>query len=237
MRRERENSGGSTNGLRVLSGIAVLNDIPADDLARLCRECRWHFVVPGTEIIGAETRTADVFFVVEGCVRVTIYARGGKEVSFRDLDSGASFGELAAIDGAERSASVVAREDTTLASLTRDQFLRLLREQHSVTLHVLSTCVGIIRDLTDRIVSESTLTVRGRVCRELIRLAVKAGVSDNRALLSRFPTHADLASGIGAAREPVTRELGRLTRAGLIAKEGQSLLVVDVDALVELSEN
>ncbi|WP_373791250.1 helix-turn-helix domain-containing protein [Delftia acidovorans] len=50
-----------------------------------------------------------------------------------------------------------------------------------------------------------------------------------------MPSHSVLASKISTNREQVTRELGALTRRGLLRKEGrQALLVTDVNALQAL---
>ncbi len=62
------------------------------------------------QVVSQDSAGNDVHFVVRGRVRVTIFAAGGQEVAFRDLGAGKSFGELSAIDGQARSASVVALE-------------------------------------------------------------------------------------------------------------------------------
>ena len=52
-------------------------------------------------------------------MRVTVFAPNGREIAFRDPGMGVSFGELAAIDGQPRSASVGALSDAVLASMFR----------------------------------------------------------------------------------------------------------------------
>ena len=50
----------------------------------------------------------DVFFLLEGRARVTLFSEDGREIAYRDIEPGEIFGELAGIDGKQRSASVVA---------------------------------------------------------------------------------------------------------------------------------
>ena len=63
-----------------------------------------------------------MFFLVSGEARVIVYSLAGKVVSFHDLASGDMFGELPAIDGRPRSASVEARTSCLVASMRSARF-------------------------------------------------------------------------------------------------------------------
>jgi CRP-like cAMP-binding protein len=219
----------STHSLLTANGI--LRSLSVDELARLSSDCRWRTVEREREIVGVGVASTDVHFIARGRVRITIYSEAGREVAFRELAPGDSFGQLAAIDGNARSATVMALDATTLGSITRDRFFRLMREHPDVGLDVMRDLTALIRDLTSRIVDGTTLTVPVRVRRELFRLANEGTVSGNRATVAAAPTHADLANRIGATREAVTRELNRLDRIGLIRREGRSLTILDLAAL------
>lgn len=80
----------------------------------------------------------DVYFVIEGRVRVVNCWQVGREISFQDLEAGECFGELSAIDQRPRSASVVALVDTLLASLPSRTFLDLLVKYPDVALALMS---------------------------------------------------------------------------------------------------
>jgi CRP/FNR family transcriptional regulator, cyclic AMP receptor protein len=86
--------------------------------------------------------------------------------------------------------------------------------------------------LTARVVDTTTLTVPERVRAKIVRQARLAGVVVNKSTINGFPTHADLASQIGATREAVSRELSRLSGQGLIRREGWDLTVTDFNELI-----
>ncbi len=216
---------------RVLEPISILKGLAEAERARLAADCRWRDVARGSEVLSAEAESAEVHFIVRGRVRVTFYAPTGREVAFRDLSAGASFGELAAIDGQARSASVVALDDTTVGTLTRDRFWRLLRESPEVSANVLLNLAALVRDLTSRIVDTTVLTVPQRVRAEIVRLAGATATKGKSALIQRAPTHAELASQIGATREAVSRELSRMAGDGHVERRGRDLLVHDVASL------
>ena len=97
------------------SDIDLFRGLSGSDLEALAKRCRWRRYSSGQLIIGHQDESNDVFFIAEGLVRVTVYSGSGKEVSFRDLGAGKSIGELSAVDGAPRSANVIALTDSVLA--------------------------------------------------------------------------------------------------------------------------
>jgi len=219
-------------GLELFQGLLSPGEL--DALAALCI---WREFAKDQQVVSQDTPGNDVHFVASGHVRVTIFAAGGQEVSFRDLGAGKSFGELSAIDGQARSASVVALEPSWIASLSRDRFWAVLRDHPSVTQQLLRQLASIIRNLTERVVDYSTLGVRNRIQAELVRMAREAGIADNQAVLAPAPRHADIASRVSTNREAVARELAELARKGLIEKRHGALAVLDVARLAAMVDN
>lgn len=223
-----------TDRLAALSRVELFRGLSPAAVEALAADCQWRDCAAGTAIIDQDDPRCDVYFVASGRVRVTFFAPNGREIAFRDLSDGASFGELSAIDGRMRSASVVALAPTVLASLTREQFWQLLRSHAPVTENLLKQLAGLIRNLTERVVDYTTLGVQNRIQAELVRMAREAGVRDNRAVLAPIPRHADIASRVSTNREAVARELSQLARQGLIERHHDALVVCDVAQLIEM---
>jgi CRP-like cAMP-binding protein len=223
----------SSLGLR---RVALLEGLPPERLDLLARECAWRAYSPDQQIISRESDDRDFYLIVSGRVRVTTYSAGGRQVTFRDLDAGDCFGEVAAVDGAPRSADVFALESALLASMTPAAFWRLLRAEPLVAERVLLRLVGLVRGLSERVIDLSTLGVQNRIHAELLRLAREAGVSGNAARIDPAPKHADLASRVSTYREQVTRELSALVRLGILERGEQALVIRDVAALERLVE-
>lgn len=219
---------------RTLGNVSLFRELPADDLEALSARCCWHRFAPGQLIFDYSDEPTDVFFVVRGRVRVTYYSLSGKEVMFRDLLAGEVFGEVSAIDGRPRSASVIALGETLTASLSTGQFWDVLRSHAAVNAAVMRRLAELVRRLTQRVVEASTLAVRDRVHAEMLRLARESTPAGSRAVIPNMPTHAEIASRIGTHREAVTRELNQLLRDGLIEKHGSVIVVGDVAALERL---
>jgi CRP-like cAMP-binding protein len=214
-----------------LAGIAIFAALPPDTMARIQQRCSWRSYEAGEPILDYLDPSDDVYFIISGEVRVTIYSVSGKAVTFRDLGPGEIFGEYPAIDRAPRSASVEARSRCTLASMPAGSFRHLLDVEPALTRALLPHLVAKIRALTTRVYEFSTLAVNNRIHAELLRLASLAPREGRSARIYPVPTHSEIASRISTHREAVTRELNRLARLGVIERCSSALLVKDVERL------
>jgi CRP-like cAMP-binding protein len=217
-----------------LRGIALLEGLSTATLEALARECAWRNFAAGQQIISRRASDRDVYLIVAGRVRVTMYSIAGRQVTFRDLAAGELFGDVAAIDSEPRSADVVALESTLVASMAPAVFWRLLREQPDVAARVLRGLAGLVRRLSERVIDLSTLGVQNRIHADLLRRAGEAGVTGNAARIDPAPKHADIASQVSTYREEVTRELSALAKTGVLAKDGGALVIRDVKRLERL---
>jgi CRP/FNR family transcriptional regulator, cyclic AMP receptor protein len=215
----------------------LLEGLPPAALEAHARELRWRRLRAGQQVISRDAPDNDVYLVISGQVRVTVFSAAGRQVSFGDLRAGDWFGDFAAIDGSARSASVIAMEDALLASMAPKVFLRLMHEHPAICDRVLVRLVRAVRELTERVFDYSTLGVRQRLLAELLRLAKGAGVDGNRACLDPAPKHADMASNISTYREQVTRELSAVAKQGLIQRTGSALTIPDVERLERIVAN
>lgn len=218
-----------------LSGVPLLRSL--DDAARhaLEQRCRWHRYGAHEEIIDRESDSRDVYFIIFGRVRVVVHSLSGREIAFHEMDAGDYFGQLAAIDGQPRSASVVALNDSLLASVSPDTFVNLLHDHPQMAIEVLRELAQFVRVSTDRIMELSTLGAHNRVHSEILREARATADDDgNSARISPIPVHADIASRVSTTRETVARVLSDLAKQGLVKREKNALVVTDLKQLEQI---
>jgi CRP/FNR family transcriptional regulator, cyclic AMP receptor protein len=221
-------------GIEALRSVGFLAEISDPALKALAAACRFAEYGAGQLIIGHLDTSCDVLFLLEGEARVSVYSAQGKQVSFRDIRPGGIFGEMAAIDGEPRSASIEAISDCTVAVLPQAAFIAALASCPPLMLSVLRHLTGQVRVLTARVFEFSTLAVRSRVHSELIRLAERTAPSRNDVVLAPAPTHQDIATRISTHREAVTREMTHLERLGIVQRQGRKLRIRDVALLRSL---
>lgn len=184
-------------------------------------------------IISHESVSTDVFFVKKGEFEVSIYSEKGRTVFYRTIGPGGVFGELAAIDGAPRTATVSAQSEGSLARLSGADFKRMLECSPEAAMWLIERHTESIRTLTARLFEQIAHDVNTRILGELVRMA-KPVVKDNEARIFPAPTHMKLATAVGTTREAVTRELGDLVKKGLIARGRKEICVLDFEGLTRL---
>ena len=106
-------------------------------------------------IISQNEKTNDVFFIVEGSARVTIFSKDGKTVAYRDLVEGDIFGEYAAIDAGPRSASVVAGGELRVGRLAVSKFREMVEGHPPFTWALLQHLSFQSRNMTERSTSNA----------------------------------------------------------------------------------
>jgi len=218
--------------LRKFDFFAALTDSAFDALNR---QCRRETFGPRKLIIGHQDDTHEVLFILDGRARVSIYSQDGQRVSFREISQGAIFGELSAIDGRPRSASVESVGVCSTAIMPHRVFMQALDDHRAFRLAVMRHITQLARKLTDRVFEFSTLAIRGRVYAELLRIAEPIQSETNAAVISLTPTHEEIASRISTHREAVTLELARLEELGLISRTGRTLRITNLAGLRRLA--
>lgn len=223
-----------------LDRVALLSSLTPEQREAVAKQCRWRRFSQGEQILDHMDDSHDLCFVVEGRVRVVNHSLSGREISFDDVSAGAFFGELSAIDGRPRSATVEAEADTLVAFLPTARFQDVVNNHPKLAWVVMQRLADIVRRSTERIMDLSTLGANNRVHAELLRLArttTPAGTKSNTAEISPIPVHSDIASRVSTTRETVARVLSDLARDNLVERRANALVIHDLRRLRQMVED
>jgi CRP-like cAMP-binding protein len=169
--------------------------------------------------------------VCTGLVKVVLTSDRGDEFVLVTLGRHETVGELAILDGAPRSASVVAVEPTTVLMVPRAAVLEAMAAQPAVLDAVLRSLGQLVRRLTDQTGGFVTLDLAGRVAKVLIELAQRHARDDNHMVLDVGLSQSDIAAMVGATRPAVNRILQVFASRGLISVNGRVIVLRDPAAL------
>lgn len=218
-----------------LAHIELLSALDEADLKNLERRCRWRRYGTGEQILDKDSNDRDVYFVAEGCVQIVNYSLTGREIALARVPSGGYFGELSAIDGEPRSASVVAVENCLLGSLAPSLFIDQIVGHPELGVHVLNRLAGIIRSCDERIMDLSTLGAVQRVYLQVLRLAEESPANPGQFLIKAMPTHKAIAAMASTTRETVARSVSQLVSSGIIERKGRVVYIRDKERLEKLT--
>jgi CRP/FNR family transcriptional regulator, cyclic AMP receptor protein len=213
-----------------LATIDLFRDLDPMALGEVERRVRIRQFKPGQTVVGYQDDSHDLFFILGGRLKVTIYSEAGREVAFRELTAGQSFGELSALDGQPRSANVIALTESQVGSMTAPDFLATVQHHSPVALATLRKLTILVRALSER-VHEFSEKVEVRICHELLRAARNSMLNGNAARLKPSPKHAEIASRVNTHREAVSRLVSKLTRLGVVQRGRGELVIRDIQAL------
>jgi CRP-like cAMP-binding protein len=207
-----------------------LADATPDVVTRLAGHARWFDADPDQIIIDFEDRTTDVYFIVQGHVRVLIQTANGERTQILgDFAAGDLVGEMAAIDGVPRSARIEALVRTQMCALPARPFVDAVFASRDIGQRLMRLLTARIRAQNRRLLELTALPIRLRLTSELLRLSRPK--PDGSRVLSPMPTQEELASRVGARRETVSRELSAMAEAGWLQRTRVSIVLRDPAAL------
>ena len=210
---------------RRLDAIRLLSGLPPEQLRKIEQQCHWREFPAEATILDRDSDDRDVYFVVRGAVQIVNYSQGGRKIGLAKIASGGYFGELAAIDGQPRSASVVALEDCLVATMPPSACDRLMLDHPELALDVLKRLARIIRSCDNRIMDLSILSAYQRVYLELLGLAVPDG--SDAWIIEPAPAQQEIAAQASTTREIVTRAISELVAEGVITRGDKSIHIPD----------
>ena len=156
----------------------------------------------------------------EGMLKANVIDPGGGERILAVLGPGSVVGELSMIDGAPRSASVIAVSESRLSFVSRSAFEAFGRSRPELYRHLTTLLARRLRYTNDTVAATSFLPVKGRVARAILTLADEFGrdVGQGRIVIQQKVSQSDLAAMAGTARENVSRVLHDWTNRSLVSR-------------------
>jgi CRP-like cAMP-binding protein len=128
-----------------LASVPLFSTLPKRTLTKLGRAIKERRYRPGETIVKVGDKASEFFIIEDGKVEV-LGGRGRKLTKINELKSGAFFGEMALLDGAQRTATVKAVNDTICLVLPRRAFTAELRANPKLAVAMLPVVSKTIRE-------------------------------------------------------------------------------------------
>ena len=171
--------------------------------------------------------------ILTGTVRVSLPGPRGKAVILADLSAGELLGEIALLDGRERSADAAALTKCELLVLERRDVVAFLEKHADVCLKLLELVCAKLRKSDQRMSDIAFLELSERLAKLLIERIGPAAGAGGKPKLSLSQT--ELAGMINATRETVNRCLRNWQRQGIIDLDERWIIILRRDALAAIA--
>ena len=214
--------------IELLKTVSLFWDLDKTELGYISDKMVSKKFENGNLIFLEESEGKNLFFVVEGSVKVTRLSKDGREVILAMLNAGDFFGEMSLLDGEARSANVIALEKTEVLSLNRDDFLVVLNDYPKIAIQLLKEMTSRLRKSDRQIVSLSLSDAEKRIALCIVRFADEQGVIKNgQVTIPKIPIQQDIANMAGTSRETVSRAMSLLTEEKYIERNGKELKILN----------
>ncbi len=169
-----------THALQIADRLAFFRNHPIfgilgpELLQQLRSHARLKTIERGTTVFAKGDPGTSLFAILEGQVKVISFSAQGKYAVFNVLSAGDIFGEIALLDGGERTADVIAITDCKLLVIERRDFLPLVHSRPDVAQKLIEVLCGRLRNTSRQVEEVMFLDLSAKLARTLLRLGRKA---------------------------------------------------------------
>lgn len=172
-----------------------------------------------------------LMIIVDGGISIMLSSEDGREVMLNRAGPGDMIGEIAVLDNLSRSAAGVARGDTRVLRLEREDFLSL-RATTGISDAMTQFLCGRLRKTMDFAESVALYNVEARLARLLVYFASRDGSeTKDGVLINRKLPQGQIGMMINAARPNVNIQLQAWRRAGIVDNSGGRIVITNMDEI------
>lgn len=210
----------------VLKANRMLRDLPDTAIDKLAKLAVRRSVGCGTRIFSEGDPGDSLLGLISGQVRISASTAGGKEVFLNILESGDSFGEIAALDGGPRTASAEAILDTELFVIRRADLLALIETEPKLAIRLLELLCRRVRWTSVLVEEAAFLPISARLAQRLLKLTEEHGAVKDGPVTLRI-SQAELATFLSVSRQIVNQYLQDWRRREWISLSRGKIIIRD----------
>ena len=190
-------------------------------------------------LIGEQTN--HVYCLLSGRVRVSITSSDGQEFALTDLQPGAWFGEASLVGTKPRVQEIWAQDDSDVLLIASKAVIKVATAHPTVYKNLFISHVEQTRQMYLLLAGMLFYPLRSRLAGRLLSLMRKHGeISEQGVVLDMHMSQLDFARMSMGSRQRINKILRDWVKRGVIAKQGDKYVILDVDALrqeLELDES
>jgi CRP/FNR family transcriptional regulator, cyclic AMP receptor protein len=222
---------------RALAANELFGALSEQQLDQLLAHAHIVAYPPGAVIFQKHDPGHSLMIVLRGLVKISNFSLEGREAVHALMDPGSVFGEMALLDGKDRSATATTLAATELLVLLRRDFIPFLERNPRVAVILIEVLCARLRQTTAMVEDGAFLGMAPRIARALLRLAKQYSHIEGDAVhLDLRLSQRELGGLVGLARENVNRQLRAWHHEGLIRTDHGHIIIDDLEGLQSIAE-
>jgi len=173
--------------------------------------------------------------VVRGRLKVCTHSEDGKELVLNLISAGEVVGEIALLDGSDRTADAVTLTDSDLLILERRDFIPFLQRHPDACMRLFAVLCARLRKTSELLEEALFLEGSSRLAKRLVHLAEVFGKPVPGGIRIDIPlSQQQLGNMVGMSRESMNKQLKQWRHDGLIRIEDGRYVLTNLDALRDM---
>ena len=229
-----EARGFSSSKLSVLRKHPYFADLEPDAFEQLCRYAKHSTLKRGTPIFAKGDPPTSLFAVISGTVKISISSPDGRNAILNLIGPGEIFGEIALLDGQERSADATASTNCELFTIDRREFVPFVRSQPTLAMKFIELLCARLRWTSDQVEQVILQDLPGRLASALLRLTERRKLTEGERTLAI--TQQEISEMVGMTRESINKQLRAWAAREWVRLEHGAIVVLKPEPLQTLVE-
>jgi CRP-like cAMP-binding protein len=214
---------------QILDRHFLLGKLSLAEIDALVTYSRVERYAAGEQIFAKGMPGQSMMAVLRGTVRISSISVAGKEIVFNLINKGEIFGEIALLDGGERSGDATALTDCELLVLSRRDLMPMLENHADICLLLIKILCRRLRRTSEQLEDLMFRHLESRIAKALLQLAERPDLRG--AALDLHLSQSELGKIVGGSRESVNKQLQIWHRAGLIRLAKGAIVIRDLTAI------
>jgi CRP/FNR family transcriptional regulator, cyclic AMP receptor protein len=219
--------------LAVLRKHPIFCDLDPEALDQLCRYAKPVSLKRGATIYSKGDPGSSLYVVISGTAKMSISSPDGRSAILNLIGPGEIFGEIALLDGRERTADAIANTNCEVFIIDRREFIPFVRSQPTLAMKLIELLCGRLRWTSDQVEQIILQDLPGRLASALIRLTEKHKLEPGGRTIAI--TQQEISEMVGMTRESINKQLRAWAARSWVRLEHGAIVVLDSVSLEEMA--
>ncbi|MGJ5178277.1 Crp/Fnr family transcriptional regulator [Bradyrhizobium oligotrophicum] len=222
----RPSSGGK---LSVLRQHPIFRELESDALDQLCRYAKPTTLKRGATIFSKGDPGSSLYAVISGTVKISVSSPDGRNAILNLISAGEIFGEVAVLDGRERTADATANTNCEILVIDRRDFLPFVKSQPVLAMKFIELLCDRLRWTSDQVEQVILQDLPRRLASALLGLTEKQkGDAASRTIAI---TQQEISEMVGMTRESINKQLRAWAARDWVRLEHGAIVLLNPEPL------
>lgn len=236
MTEEKKASGRAAGGgkLSVLRQHPIFRELEPDALDQLCRYAKPTSLKRCATIFSKGDPGSSLYAVISGTVKISVSSPDGRNAILNLIGPGEIFGEVAVLDGGERTADATASTNCEILVIDRREFLPFVKQQPVLAMKFIELLCDRLRWTSDQVEQVILQDLPRRLASALLGLTEKRKLDPSSRTIAI--TQQEISEMVGMTRESINKQLRSWAARDWVRLEHGAIVLLNPEPLRGLAE-